>query len=74
MFMSTTDDRNRIGNEHMTKSYRKLMHGQINDTKHTKRFISHPFVNSLDLRSVGDLYFFFAHESVEKKNSFLLRG
>ena len=34
------------------------MYGQINDTKHTKTFISHPFGNSLDLPSVGDLYFF----------------
>ena len=63
MFMSLTDDRNHIStcvmNGHMTKSYRKLMYGQINDTKHTKTFISRPFGNSLDLRSVGDLYFFF---------------
>ena len=34
------------------------MYGQINDTKHTKTFISCPFGNSLDLRSVGDLYCF----------------
>ena len=53
----------------MTKSYRKLMYGQINDTKHTKTFISCPFGISLDLWSVGDLYFFAhgAHESVGKK-------
>ena len=34
------------------------MYGQINDTKQTKMFISCPFGNSLDLRSVGDLYCF----------------
>ena len=34
------------------------MHGQINDAKHTKMFISCPFGNSLDLRSVVDLFFF----------------
>ena len=45
-------------NGHMTKSYRKLMYGQINDTKHTKTFISRPFGNSLTLRSVGDLYIY----------------
>ena len=51
-----------VMNGHVTKSYRKLMYGQINDTKHTKTFISRPFDNSLDLRLVGDLYlFFFAH-------------
>ena len=57
MFTSTTDDRNHIGlmNGHMTKSYRKLMYGQINDTKHTKTFISRPFGNPLDLWSVDDL-------------------
>ena len=45
------------------------MYGQINDTKHSKTFISRPFGNSLDLRSVGDLYIIFvhgAHESVGK--------
>ena len=47
-----------VMNGHMTKSYRKLMYGQINDTKHTKTFISNPLGNSLYLRSVGDLYFF----------------
>ena len=55
------------------------MLGQINDTKHTKTFVSRPFGNSLDLRSVGDLHFFFffffffahgAHVSVGKKNLF----
>ena len=59
-----------VTNENMTKSYQKLMYGQINDTKHTKTFISRPFGNSLELRSVGDLYFFFAyraHESAGKK-------
>ena len=66
-----------VMNGHMTKSYRKLMYSQIKDTKYTKTFISHPFGNSLDLRSVGDIYFFFAHgahESVGKKIIFLLRG
>ena len=54
-----------VMNGHVTKSYRKLMYGQINDTKHTKMLISCPFGNSLDLQLVGDLYkyiyFFFAH-------------
>ena len=52
-----------VTNGHLTKSYRKLMYGQINDTKHTKTFISRPFGNSLDLRLVvvGDFFFFFAH-------------
>ena len=67
-----------VMNGHMTKSYRKLMYGQINDTKHSKTFISRPFGNSLDLRSVGDLYFFAhgAHESEGKQIVFffLLRG
>ena len=51
------------------------MYCQINDTKHTKTFISRPFGNSLDLRLVGDLYFFLPteHESVGKK-LFSLRG
>ena len=60
MFMSTTDDRNHTGlvmNGQVTKSYWKLIYGQINDTKHTKTFISRPFGNSLDLQLVGDLYF-----------------
>ena len=46
------------------------MYGQMNDTKHTKTFISRPFRNSLDLRLVSDLFFFFAlraHELVGKK-------
>ena len=34
------------------------MYGQINDTKHTKKFISRLFGISLDLWSVDDLYFF----------------
>ena len=42
-----------VSNGHMTKTYRELMYGQINDKKHTKMFISRPFGNSLDLRSVG---------------------
>ena len=59
----------------VTKSYRKLMYGQINDMKHTKTFISRPFGNSLDLRLVGDLYFFAhgARVGWQKKN-FSLRG
>ena len=58
-----------IMNGHMTKSYRKLMYGQINDTKHSKTFITRPFGNSLDLRSVGDLNFFAhkAHDSEGKQ-------
>ena len=48
-----------VMNGHVTKSYRKLMYGQINDTNHTKTFISHPFGKSLDLRLVGDLYIYF---------------
>ena len=61
-----------VTNGHMTKSYWNLMYGQINGTKHTKTFISRPFGNSLDLRSVGDLFFFAhgAHESVGKRNFF----
>ena len=47
-----------VMNGHMTKSNRKLMYGQISGTKHTKALISRPFGNSLDLRSVSDLYFF----------------
>ena len=52
----------------VTKSYRKLMNGQINDTKHIKTLISRHFGNSLDLRLVGDLYFFLSteHELVGK--------
>ena len=49
------------------------MYSQINDTKHTKTFISRPFSNLLDLRLVGDLYIFFLpteHESVRKKKIF----
>ena len=65
-----------VMNGHVTKSYWMLMYGQINDTKHNKRFISRPFGNSLDLGLVGDLYFFFlpsAHESVDKKFFFAQR-
>ena len=68
MFMSTTGDI-LVMNVHMTKSYLKLMYGQINDTKHTKTFISRPFGNSLDLRLVGDLYiyiFFFCPRSTNR--------
>ena len=46
-----------VMNGQVTKSYLKLIYGQINDTKHTKTFISRPFGNSLDLQLVGDLYF-----------------
>ena len=61
-----------VMNGHVTESYRKLMYGQINDTKHTKMFISRLFVNSLDLGLVGDLYFFLPtkYESVGKKTIF----
>ena len=64
-----------VMNGHVTKSYWKLIYGQINDTKHTKTFISRPFGNSLDLQLVGDLYFLqhIGKESVGKKN-FSLRG
>ena len=55
-----------VMNGHMTKSYRKLMYGQINDTKHTKTFIFRPFGNPLDLRSVGDLYFFLPTEHMSR--------
>ena len=65
--MSTTDDRNHIGNNgHMTKSYQNVMYGQINGTKHTKTFISRPFGNLLDLWSVGDLYFFLPREHMSR--------
>ena len=51
------------------------MYGQINDTKHTKTFISRPFGNSLDLRLVGDLYFLpTEHESVGKTFYFRLEA
>ena len=51
-----------VMNGHVTKSYRKLLYGRINDMKHTiEEFISRPFTSSLDLLWVGDLYFFFAH-------------
>ena len=59
------------------------MYCQMNDKKHTKTFISRPFGNSLDLRLVGDLYFFLPtrHESIgkkkkkkKKKKHFSLRG
>ena len=67
-----------VMNGHMTKSYPKLMYGQINDTKHTKTFVSHPFGNSLDLRWVGDLFFFLPTEHMSRQTKkiffFLLRG
>ena len=58
-----------VMNGRVTKSYRKLMYSQINDTKQTKMFISRSFGNSLDLWLVDDLYFFAhgAHESVGQK-------
>ena len=61
-----------VMNGNVTKSYRKLMYGQINDTKHTKTFISRPFGNFLDLRFVCNLYIFLPkeHESVGKKTFF----
>ena len=48
MFMSTTDDRNHIGNEWSHDE--KLSEADVrsnNDTKHTKTFISRPFGNYL---------------------------
>ena len=76
MFMSTTEIR--LGmNGPVTKSYRMLMYGQINDTKHTKTLISRPFGNSLDLWLVGDLFFFFfplGARVCRQKKIFLLRG
>ena len=67
-----------VMNGHVTKSSRNVMYDQINDTKHTKTFISRPFGNSLDLRLVGDLYFFFfahgARVGRQKKFFFSLRG
>ena len=46
------------------------MYGQINDTKHTKTLISHPFGNSLDLQLVGGLYFFCPRSTRLKKKLF----
>ena len=77
MFMSTTDDRSHIlvMNGLVTKSYWKLIYGQINDMKHTKTFISRPFDNALNLRLVGDLYFFAHGVRVGwQKKIFSLRG
>ena len=63
-----------VMNGQVTKSYWKLIYGQINDTKHTKTFISRPFGNSLDLQLVGDLYFLHTEqESVCKKKNFAQR-
>ena len=59
-----------VMNGHVTKSYRKLMYGQINDTKHTKTFISRPFGNSLDLRLVGGLYIFCQRSTSREANIF----
>ena len=71
--------RNQIGNEWTCD--KKLsdvdVHGQINDTKHTKTFISRPFGNSLDLWLVGDfgIFFFFLGARVgRQKKVFSLRG
>ena len=58
MFMSTTDDRNHIGNEWSHDKKLSEVDVWSNDTKHTKMFISRPFGNSLDMRSVTDLSFF----------------
>ena len=66
-----------VMNGHMTKSYRKLMYGQINDTKHTKTFNYRPFGNSLDFRLVGYLCFLFLpteHESVGNFFTSILMG
>ena len=63
-----------VMNGQVTKSYWKLIYGQINDSKHTKTLISRPFGNSLDLQLVGDLYFLpKEQESVGKKNFFAQR-
>ena len=59
-----------VMNGHVTKSYWKLIYGQINDTKHTKTFISRHFGNSLDLRLVGDLYFFTHGARVGRQKKF----
>ena len=59
-----------VMNGHVTKNYWKLMYGQINDTKHTKTFISRPSATrwtcGWSIYLVGDLYFFLPteHESV----------
>ena len=59
----------------VTKSYWKLICGQINDMKHTKTFISRPFDNSLNLQLVSDLYFFAHGARVGwQKKFFSLRG
>ena len=64
-----------VMNETLTKSYRKLMYGQIIDTKHTKTLICRPFGNLFDLWLVGDLYFFANGVRVgRQKKVFSLRG
>ena len=55
-----------VMNGHVTKSYRKLMYGQINDTKYTKTFISRPFGNSLDLRFGKELFIRFTASAFRK--------
>ena len=59
-----------VMNGQVTKSYWKLIYGQINDTKHTKTFLSRPFGNSLDLQLVGDLYFLPTEQESVRKNFF----
>ena len=59
-----------VMNGQVTKSYWKLIYGQINDTKHTTSFISRPFGNSLALQLVGDLYFLPTEQESVGKNIF----
>ena len=50
-----------VMNGYITVSYNcKLMYGQINDTKHTKTFISHPFATRWTC-GWSVIYMFFAH-------------
>ena len=87
MFMSTTNDRILVMNGHMTKSYRKLIYGQINDTKGipkrsclvlsaTRWTCGRSVINIFFFLFFFFFFFFFAHGahgSVGKK-IFLLRG
>ena len=59
-----------VMNGQVTKSCWRLIYGQINDTKHTKTFISRPFGNSLDLQLVGDLYVLTTEQESEGKKFF----
>ena len=61
-----------VMNGQVIKSYWKLIYGQINDTKHIKTFISHPFGNSLDLQLLGDLYFLPTEQDSVGKKKFSL--